>query len=228
MKDYTPIGICRGVLAGDSISPDLRIRWYGRAQGFVLPEQDARDSRKPNLLRDDFDFRILIPRVCGKIDSPDQGKFSELPLPPPCCSESGFIFGWEQSCSGQIALVRSQWCNYCATPTQSPLSGEVQLRHVLPRCAVGRQGWPAVAVRVVRDPSKPRHKPIAERHVLSLGIAERKRQYCRCPLPELRSVRRRSSLDQHLQWSKWIAARQRLDRCSSPDATVLVRRPEPP
>jgi hypothetical protein len=39
-------------------------------QGFVCQNNDARDSYKPNLLKDDFDFSILSPRVCGKTDSP--------------------------------------------------------------------------------------------------------------------------------------------------------------
>ena len=131
MKDYTPIGICRGVLVGDSISPDLRIRWYGRAQGFVFQNNDARDSCKPNLLKDDFDFSTLSPLVCGKIDSPDQGKFSKLPLPPPCCSESrvylrmrALLFGSDSS--GSVTIVQLL-CN--------PESVSSQRRSSTPACA---------------------------------------------------------------------------------------------
>jgi len=71
-------------------------------QAFVRQNNVARDSYKPNLLQDDFDFCILSPRVCGKIDSPF-GALLE------CCLEQvgyspGLARVWSDIRGGRVTL----------------------------------------------------------------------------------------------------------------------------
>jgi len=89
-------------------------------QGSVCQNNDARDSYKPNLLKDDFDFSILSPRVCGKIDCP----FDALLR---CCSyQVGKLYrtgrAWNDIRGGRVTYVPWMTLSCCEVLTNDKVN----------------------------------------------------------------------------------------------------------